>query len=67
MIKSLCHLFEGILQETHSAFRRCGSLSPTNNVASNALKIFAQLIEFLMKQHLQYAIDLALTQGRVFR
>lgn len=57
-------LAASILQETHSAFRRCGHLSPPgNDVAINALKIFTTLIEYLMKQHLQYAIDLALSQA----
>jgi len=58
-------LAASILQETHSAFRRCGHLSPSsgNDAASNALKIFSMLIEYLMKQHLQYAVDLALSQA----
>jgi len=56
-------LAAGILQETHGAFRRCGHLSPASNVAENALKIFNTLIEYLMKEHLQYAINLALSQA----
>lgn len=56
-------LAAGILQETHGAFRRCGHLSPASDVAVNALKIFSTLIEYLMKEHLQYAINCALSQA----
>lgn len=56
-------LAASVLQETHSAFRRCGALSPSNLIAENGLKIFNILLEFLIKQHVQYAIDFGLTQA----
>ena len=56
-------LAASVLQETHSAFRRCGALSPSNLIAENGLKIFNILLEFLIKQHVQYAIDFGLSQA----
>ena len=51
-----------ILVETAAAFKRCGHLSPIGEGPQNSLTIFNLLIDSLMKQHLQYAVDLAHSQ-----
>ena len=51
-----------ILVETAAAFKRCGHLSPLGEAPQNSLTIFNLLIDSLMKQHLQYAVDLAHSQ-----
>ena len=56
-------LATGILDGTAHAFKRCGHLSPQSEAAQNSLKIFNILIDSLMKQHLQYAVELALSQA----
>ena len=56
-------LATGILDGTAHAFKRCGHLSPPAEAAANSLKIFNILIDSLMKQHLQYAVELALSQA----
>ena len=52
-----------ILDETANGFKRCGQLSPSNEAPQNSLKIFNLLIDSLMKQHLLYAVELALSQA----
>jgi len=52
-----------ILDETANGFKRCGQLSPANEAPQNSLKIFGLLIDSLMKQHLLYAVELALSQA----
>ena len=52
-----------ILDETANGFKRCGQLSPSNEAPQNSLKIFGLLIDSLMKQHLLYAVELALSQA----
>ena len=41
-------------------FARCKMLSSMSNLPANASHIFHLLLEYLCKQHIEYAIDLAL-------
>jgi len=50
-----------LLQETKMAFGRCAVLSSTHTLASNATCIFDILLEYLCKQHIQYAADFGLS------
>nr|XP_002125790.1 exocyst complex component 5 [Ciona intestinalis] len=49
-----------LLQETKMGFGRCKTLSSQSKLAANATRIFNLLLEFLCKQHIEYAIDLGL-------
>jgi len=49
-----------LLQETKMAFGRCKTLSPIGLLAMNATRIFDIIMEFLCKQHIEYATDYAL-------
>jgi len=50
-----------LLQETKMGFVRCKTLSSVSNLPTNSTRIFLLLMEFLCKQHIEYAIDLGLT------
>jgi len=49
-----------LLQETKMAFGRCKTLSPIGLLAMNATRVFDIIMEFLCKQHIEYATDYAL-------
>ena len=42
-------------------FVRCKTLSTVSNLPTNATRIFLLLIDFLCKQHIEYAIELGLS------
>nr|XP_018900379.1 PREDICTED: exocyst complex component 5 [Bemisia tabaci] len=48
-----------ILKETECAYLRCQTLSLPQEVAANALHIFEVSSQFLVEQHLHYALELA--------
>lgn len=53
-----------ILQETKSAFMRCSVLSgKKEEIAAMASVIFGLLLNYLYTEHVDYAIELALTGG----
>ncbi|CAK8676468.1 unnamed protein product [Clavelina lepadiformis] len=49
-----------LLQETKMGFRRCKTLSSVSDLPGNACRIFHLLLDYLCKQHIEYAIDLGL-------
>ncbi|KAK6182191.1 hypothetical protein SNE40_009929 [Patella caerulea] len=49
-----------ILQETKIAFKRCQVLSSTSDLGSNAVKIFDVLSQYLVVEHIDYALELGL-------
>ncbi|XP_040583269.1 exocyst complex component 5 [Lepeophtheirus salmonis] len=49
-----------ILQLTKMAFRRCQVLSTSTELPSNAMEIFNILISFLIHEHIDYAVEIAL-------
>ncbi|KAH9523046.1 Exocyst complex component 5 [Bulinus truncatus] len=49
-----------ILQDTKNAFKRCQTLSSTSDLASNAMKIFEILIQYLVTEHIDYAVEIGL-------
>ncbi|KAJ8308969.1 hypothetical protein KUTeg_013843 [Tegillarca granosa] len=49
-----------ILQETKNAFKRCQVLSSSLDMASNAVKILDVLIQYLVIEHIDYAIEIGL-------
>ncbi|KRY48627.1 Exocyst complex component 5 [Trichinella britovi] len=48
-----------ILQETKLAFHRCGVLSSANDLSENVRQILDILMQYLCREHLEYAVDLA--------
>ncbi|KAK7502742.1 hypothetical protein BaRGS_00005992 [Batillaria attramentaria] len=49
-----------ILQETKNAFRRCQVLSYSSDLSTNAVKIFEVLVNHLVMEHIDYAVELGL-------
>lgn len=49
-----------LLQETKMAFGRCKTLSSSSQLPGNATRIFDIILEFLCKQHIEYATDYGL-------
>lgn len=49
-----------ILQETKLALERCQMLSKTTDLANNAIEIMEIQLEFLIRKHIDYALDLSL-------
>lgn len=49
-----------ILQRSKLAFQRCQLLSQPADVSSNALQIFEILLQYLISEHLDYALELGL-------
>ncbi|CAL1536919.1 unnamed protein product [Lymnaea stagnalis] len=49
-----------ILQDTKNAFKRCQMLSSSSQLASNAMKIFDVLIQYLVLEHIDYAVEIGL-------
>ncbi|XP_059169792.1 exocyst complex component 5-like [Physella acuta] len=49
-----------ILQDTKNAFKRCHTLSSSSDLASNAIKIFEVLIQYLVVEHIDYAVEMGL-------
>lgn len=49
-----------ILQDTRNAFKRCNTLSSQSDLASNAIKIFEVLVQYLVLEHIDYAVELGI-------
>ncbi|XP_005100941.1 exocyst complex component 5 [Aplysia californica] len=49
-----------ILQDTKNAFKRCQTLSSTSDLPSNAIKIFEVLVQYLVTEHIDYAVEIGL-------
>lgn len=49
-----------ILQETKNAFRRCQVLSYSSDLSTNAVKIFEVLVNYLVTEHIDYAVELGM-------
>ncbi|KAK3600903.1 hypothetical protein CHS0354_013280 [Potamilus streckersoni] len=49
-----------ILQETKLALKRCKVLSGTSDVAENAVRVLDVLIQYLVVEHIDYAIEIGL-------
>ncbi|KAL5008482.1 hypothetical protein ScPMuIL_014063 [Solemya velum] len=49
-----------ILQETKMAFKRCQVLSSNSDLAANAIKVLDVLIQYLVTEHIDYAIEIGL-------
>lgn len=49
-----------ILQRSKLAFQRCQLLSQSNDVPTNALQIFEILLQYLISEHVDYALELGL-------
>ncbi|XP_074649978.1 exocyst complex component 5-like [Tubulanus polymorphus] len=49
-----------LLQEFKLAFKRCKNLSSQSNLPKNAMKIFEILVQFLITDHIDYALELGL-------
>ncbi|GAB1597556.1 exocyst complex component 5-like [Argonauta hians] len=49
-----------ILQETKLAFKRCKVISSPSDLPSNAVRILETLIQFLVMEHIDYAVELGL-------
>ncbi|CAG5129828.1 unnamed protein product, partial [Candidula unifasciata] len=50
-----------ILQDTKNAFKRCQTLSLQSDMASNAIKIFELLVQYLVIEHIDYAVEIGLS------
>uniref|UniRef100_A0A5S6QY35 Exocyst complex component 5 n=1 Tax=Trichuris muris TaxID=70415 RepID=A0A5S6QY35_TRIMR len=50
-----------ILQETKQAFYRCSLLSSMSNMVGNVRQILSILTQYLCRDHVEYAIDVALS------
>ncbi|KAI0217580.1 Exocyst complex component 5 [Lamellibrachia satsuma] len=49
-----------LLQESKLAFKRCNALSARSDLPENATKIFELLVQFLVTEHIDYALELGL-------
>lgn len=49
-----------ILQETKHAFERCQLLSKSTEIANNAMEIFEIQMQYLIREHIDYALELGL-------
>ncbi|ELU10626.1 hypothetical protein CAPTEDRAFT_182979 [Capitella teleta] len=49
-----------LLQESKLAFKRCQNLSARSDLPSNAFMIFDILVQYLLVEHMEYAVDLGL-------
>lgn len=49
-----------ILQETKLAFKRCKVISSQSDLPSNAVRILETLIQYLVIEHIDYAVELGL-------
>lgn len=49
-----------ILQDTKNAFKRCHTLSSSSDLASNSIKIFELLVQYLVTEHIDYAVEIGL-------
>lgn len=49
-----------LLQEAKEAFKRCQSLSNPRDLPANAMQIFEILLQFLISEYVDYAIDLGI-------
>lgn len=50
----------GLLQRSKLAFTRCQLLSQLSDLSSNALQIYDILLQYLMNEHVDYALELGL-------
>lgn len=49
-----------LLQEAKNAFKRCQVLSSSSDMSSNAVQIFEVLVQYLIIEHIDYAVELGL-------
>lgn len=49
-----------MLQRSKLAFQRCQELSQQSDLPSNSLQIFEVLLQYLMNEHVDYALELGL-------
>ncbi|OWF53753.1 exocyst complex component 5-like [Mizuhopecten yessoensis] len=49
-----------LLQEAKNAFKRCKVLSSSSDMSGNAVQIFEVLVQFLVIEHIDYAVELGL-------
>ncbi|KAK3093226.1 hypothetical protein FSP39_012945, partial [Pinctada imbricata] len=49
-----------LLQEAKNAFKRCHMLSSSSDMASNAVQVFDVLVQYLVVEHIDYAVELGL-------
>lgn len=49
-----------LLQEAKCAFKRCQMLSSSSQMSGNAVQVFEVLVDYLVVQHIDYALELGL-------